>query len=225
MDRWHDGEIIAFERAITGTDPYRAIADWASQRPGWVHACDKVYYRLFDHMVLTSAFLVGYAHPRERVEYLSALAFCYLIGGAAYYLYPGLGPVYADPAAFGYLNEQWLTAPLYQRALLADTVGAADGTLTRLPSYEFVACMPSLHMAHEFVMLYYARHSRIAFAAALAFTLLSGLAVLVLGWHYATDALAGACLCLLAVTIAHRARATLLPSVVMPPEPGGPRGA
>ena len=123
-----DGGITALERSLLGFDLYRAIAAWSARRPSVIALCDWVYFKFFLHMALTTALLLGLGRPRERLEYLGALAICYVLGGPLYHLYPAAGPTYADPAAYAHLRG--------------------------LPHMTNVACMPSLHLAHETVMLW-----------------------------------------------------------------------
>jgi membrane-associated phospholipid phosphatase len=51
--------------------------------------------------------------------------------------------------------------------------------------------MPSLHMAHETIMLFYSRRSSIMLLFSGLFWLSSFVAVLVLGWHYFFDVIGG----------------------------------
>jgi membrane-associated phospholipid phosphatase len=71
--------------------------------------------------------------------------------------------------------------------------------------------MPSLHIAHELVMLYFARSSKLAFPVSLAFTALTTVAVVALGWHYPSDLVAGAVLAVFAIALARWQSDRLLP--------------
>jgi len=85
-------------------------------------------------------------------------------------------------------------------------------TAHNVRTWGYVACMPSLHVAQELVMLYYARSSRLAFLLSLLFTSLTLVAVVALGWHYPLDSLGGALVALIAIAIARWQRASLMPS-------------
>jgi membrane-associated phospholipid phosphatase len=207
-----DSAIVAFEHALTGVDPYRVVAEWASEHPRWLEWFDWAYTRLFHHMALATAFLFGLRNVKERSEYLGALAICYLVGGPLYWLFPAAGPAYFSPNTFAFLrfnealNVNWMQSVLYQNT------GAVDhGQADVLQTWSYIACMPSLHLAHETVMLYYARGSRWFFALSLAFTLLTAVAVVALGWHYPTDILAGVALAVGAILLCRSQSARLLP--------------
>lgn len=198
-----DAQMIALEAALLGVAPHRAIAGWASAHPGWVRLFDDVYFRLFDHMVVASAFLMGAGRVMERWRLLGALGLCYVLGAGAYYLWPGLGPAFHEPERFAFLTEQGgLQTGIAQRLLALNTEAAAAGHAFELHPYAYVACMPSLHIAHELVMLWYARASRTFFAISAAFTALTIASTFVLGWHYPIDALGGAALAAAAIALA-----------------------
>ncbi len=211
----NDKTLIAIESVFTGGQaPHRLLTGWAAQHPWLIVLSDRVYYLLFDHMFVVSAFLTGFGRRGLRLEYLGALGLCYLIGGISYYCYAGLGPVFHDPATYAFLRELPLTSNWYHNALARNTMAARDGTLKVIQSYEFIACVPSLHIAHELVMLWYGRHSRIFLGLSLAFTAVTLLAVVVLGWHYPIDIVTGLMLAALAVGIARWQRGRLLPRVL-----------
>ncbi len=192
-ERW-DAAIVAFERELFDVDPYRLFAEWAAPRPGLVALLDRTYFRIFEHMAVASCFLIGRGAPREKHAYWGALALCYFLGAPLYLLMPAVGPVYYDPRAFAFLAEQPLIVNGVQLALYENTAAVNNGKAALLHTWSYIACMPSLHMAHECVMLHYARPSRLFFGVSLLFTLATTASVLVLGWHYVTDLVAGAVL-------------------------------
>jgi len=207
-----DADILNFEYALTGIHPHRWLAAWTSERSAFVHWFDWAYCRLFHHMAIVSAFLFGLRDARQRTEYLGALAICYLLGAPLYLLWPAAGPAYFDPSQFAFLrrypdiNVNWMQAVLFQ-----NTAEINDHRPSVLSTWSYIACMPSLHMAHETVMLYYVRASKIAVALSIAFTTLTGFAVVALGWHYPTDIVAGVALAAVAIAIARWQSLRLLP--------------
>jgi hypothetical protein len=72
---------------------------------------------------------------------------------------------------------------MIQRLLQHSTDAVVRGELEVINTYAFIAGMPSLHMAHETVMLFFSRKSPVMFLLSLTFWVLSFIAVLVLGWH------------------------------------------
>ena len=208
----NDQALVAFESLFTGgTPPHQLITRWAAQHPWLIILGDNIYYLLFDHMFVVSAFLTGLGRRGLRLQYLSALGLCYLLGGVSYYCFAGLGPVFSDPQTYAFLRKLPLTSNWFHNVLARNTMAARDGSLKVIQSYEFIACVPSLHIAHELVMLWYARSSRVFFGLSLLFTGITLLAVVFLGWHYPVDSLAGLALAALAVTLAWWQRDRLLP--------------
>lgn len=212
--RQRDADILALEHALTGIYPHRWVAAWAYERPTWVGWFDWAYLKIFDHMAVVTAFLVGLRDLRQRTEYIGALAICYLLGAPLYLLCPAAGPAYFDPAQFAFLRSPDLSASWVQAALYRNTVAVNEGHSRVLSTWSYIACMPSLHMAHESVMLYYVRASKPALALSVAFITLTGVAVVALGWHYPTDILGGFALAAVAILLARWQSARLWPRFV-----------
>jgi hypothetical protein len=181
-----DASIVAFEVAVVRTPPYWAIAAWSATRPHFVAFCDWIYFRLFQHMLLTLVLLVARRRTSERIEYLAALCFGLRVAGVRYFLWH-------------------------------NTQQVKDHTATALFPWGYVACMPSLHVAHEVVMTFYTRRPLPAFVMSLAFTAATLVAVVVLGWHYATDWFAGGALGAFAIVLARALRGFLWPAALLPP--------
>jgi membrane-associated phospholipid phosphatase len=216
--RHYDAAIIGLEASLFGFVPHRVLAMWATAHPALAELSDWVYFHFFEHMALVTVLLVALRKRTEGTEYLGALALCYLIGGLAYHAFPAWGPSYAEPQYFEFLKQRSLTASGIRRWLEYNTDGVAHGTARELRTWGYVACMPSLHVAHELVILYYSRSSRPAFLLSLAFTLLTLLAVVVLGWHYPLDSLGGALIAAVAIAIARWQRRVLMPAAIAPEE-------
>lgn len=210
----HDAQIVAVEQAILRFRPHEAIARWASTRPWAVIFSDQIYFALFKHMTLTSLFLIGAREKKLRTELIASLVICYVLGGITYYLWPGLGPGYFAFDQYAYLERLPTTTRIVRALLHQNTASMATGHPRPIVTYAYIACMPSLHMAHELVMLWYARTSRVAFGISLVFTTLTLFAIVILGWHYPIDAVAGAMLAATAIAIAHRNRDRLLPAAL-----------
>ncbi|MEI9935900.1 MAG: phosphatase PAP2 family protein [Pseudomonadota bacterium] len=210
--REFDAAIVHLESALFGFVPHRVLATWAALHPRFVQMFDWIYFHCFEHMALTTALLVALRRRGQRTEYLAALALCYLIGGLAYHLFPARGPGYFEPKYFEYLNEKSLITNHIRAWLKYNTEGVFNCTVSEIRTWNYIACMPSLHVTHEFIMLYYSRGSRLAFVLSATFTLLTLPAVVVLGWHYPLDVLAGGAVAVAAIAVARWQTRTLLPA-------------
>lgn len=215
-----DLSIVELEKSITGVYPHRVITAWSADKKWLIELCDWAYFKLFLHMALTTSLLLGMHRSRERVEYLGALALCYLLGGPLYHLFPAAGPVYFDPASYRHVFEMPLLTNGIRDWLYQNTGGVVTKHAVELKTWGYIACMPSLHIAHEIVMLWYSRRSRLALLLSSAFTAITCLAVVVLGWHYPIDLVGGIVVAGIAIGIARWQRDALFPARVMPrPDP------
>ena len=211
-----DAALAGFEHDVFGFYPHQVIAAWASTKPAFVQFCDWVYFRFFHHMALTTVLLVGMRRQKERTEYLAALALCYLIGAPLYHLLPAAGPGYHDPGAYPYLEDPSLTTSEVRAGLFHNTMGVVAGKADVVRTWAYIACMPSLHVAHELVMLYYSRRSKAGFALSGLFAAATVVGVVVLGWHYVIDSAGGALVALVAIAIARWQRNSLMPACIAP---------
>jgi hypothetical protein len=212
----HDASLIALEARLFGVVPHRVVAAFAATRPTLVACCDWTYFRLFDHMLLTGMLLLTRRDAQERIEYLAALTICYLLGAPLYHLYPAWGPGYFEPAHFAYLNDPRLTTSGIRIWLWNNTHDVARGTAKQLVTWSYVSCLPSLHVAHEVVMAFYARRPLPALVVSVAFTAATLVSVVVLGWHYPIDWLAGAALGAVSIGAARRLRGLSWPVTLRP---------
>jgi len=206
-----DAELVQLQARVLGFLPYRVLANWAAHHPSVVAACDWIYFHCFEHMALTTVLLVALRNRSQRTEYLGALALCYLVGGLVYHLFPAQGPGYFDPGHFEYLNQKSLITKHIRAWLKYNTDGVFNCTVSEIRTWNYIACMPSLHVTHELIMLYYSRASRLAFLLSATFTALTLPAVLILGWHYLLDLLGGAAVAAIVITVARWQSRALLP--------------
>jgi len=214
--RSFDERIIRFESTLFGVAPHRMLALWTSTHPAMAQLFDWVYFHFFEHMALTTVLLVALRKPRERTQYLGALALCYLLGGPLYHLLPAVGPSYFEPSYFEFLQDPRLMTGAIRSYLQTNTDAVLAGSAREVRTWGYIACMPSLHVAQELVMLYYARSSIPAFLASLPFTLLTLPAVVALGFHYPVDSLGGALVALVAITLSRWQASALMPHALAP---------
>jgi len=162
-------------------------------------------------MALITVLLFALRRRAQRTEYLAALALCYLLGGPLYQLFPALGPSFFEPHYYEYLQNPQLLSGDIRHFLQANTNAALNGSAHQIRTWGYIACMPSLHIAHELVMLYYARVNVIAFLLSLLFAVLTLVSVIALGWHYPLDSVLGAVVAFTAIAIARSQRRVLVP--------------
>jgi membrane-associated phospholipid phosphatase len=207
-----DQLIIDLETALFGGPLHVHVADLAASSRPLAELLDGVYMSVFEHMIAASIFLGGLRDRRQQVELLAALTLSYLIGGLAYHLLPSIGPVFvAERPRFDFLLDDRLETFHAVKWLRSNNLWITTGAATVLQPYSYVAAMPSLHPAHEVVMVWYARSSRGMLAFALAFATLTVLATLGLGWHYASDLVGGTLLAALVIFLARRFGGSILP--------------
>lgn len=209
-----DSSLVEIEHTIFGVYPHRVIAIWAAEHPGVVSVCDQVYFYFFHHMLLITVLLTGMKQRTEQIQYLGALSICYLMGGSLYYLFPGVGPIFYEPELYSYLVKG-STTHFVRGWLLSNVEGVIRGDTQVIHTWGYIACMPSLHIAHELVMLYFARRSTIAFIFSFIFTGATLLAVLILGWHYLIDSLGGLIVAGLAILIARWQSDRWMPAILV----------
>lgn len=224
--RSFDAAIIGVETALFGAPPHRALSLWTAAHPSFAALCDWVYFHFFEHMALTTVLLAALRLRAQRTEYVAALALCYLMGGPLYHVFPAYGPSYFEPRYFEFLQDPALLTGVIRRYLQLNTDGVLNGTARQVRTWSYIACMPSLHVAHELVSLYYVRSCRPAFALALMFALLTMVSVVALGWHYPLDSVFGALVAALAIAFARSQRRSLMPPELKSfdevPPPGKP---
>lgn len=201
-----DAEALLFSKPI-----YLTIAQWAAQHPPVVRFCDWVYFLFFHHIALTALFLFASNNTSDQRRYITSMALCYLLGGLSYFLLPALGPAYFDPPSFSYVSSHAPFTAFVQKFLQTTTQLSMQGQLIEIETFAFIACMPSLHMAHETIMLFFARRSLLMLCFSACFWISSFSAVLILGWHYFFDVLGGVLLAALVICIAQKLWPTTAP--------------
>jgi hypothetical protein len=155
------------------------------------------YHDVFVFMFLTTFIMLSVTGRREAFEgSLLAVALVLVIGGLAYIPAPALGPFFHLPDSGTHADAIQQAMLEFQRRFVASHGRDYHGGNFIMP----LAAMPSLHVAHAFVLLYYAwRHLRwLGYVYLPLFIFLTSEAV-VSRWHYLIDlpaglAIAGFCL-------------------------------
>ncbi len=165
--------------------------------PPLLHALD-AYYGLFLVTVLAAVgwFATGLSIA-ERTRFASGLVVLWLSAAWFYLAVPSLGPCYAFPEDYAAVRGSMPLQAFTQERLIGQyrlvrglrTSGAEGMVLDPILG---VAAMPSLHVAAQAYVAFFARRrSRplfLLYAAAAALTFFGSL---VTGWHYAVDGYAG----------------------------------
>jgi|GEM_PF-6412205 hypothetical protein len=189
-----DAELYAIDRLLFfGNDPLATLKAWLPLAThAWVYAwLDWAYYTWFFHFIVVFALLTAKGDREELRSYVASILLTYHIGGLAYHLFPALGPVYHFPRQTSHLTRIRLHTNRYQGVLWQNLDAIRKGVAKRIYPFEYIACMPSLHVASEFVMLFFSRRSRPLQVITLPFFCAVLMATVVLGWHYVIDWLGG----------------------------------
>jgi hypothetical protein len=195
-----DESYFAIDQALTWLDPAVGLLNLGFS-PLKALMPD-AYHDVFVAMFLATFLCFAAANRRAAFERgLLAVALVLLIGGLAYLPFPAFGP-------FIYQSEVGSQADRIQQDMLGfmQTFVASHGKSYVGGNFIMpLAAMPSLHLAHAFVLLYYAwRHLRwLGYLYLPAFLFLASEAV-ASRWHYLIDLPAGLAIALLCIAIADR---------------------
>lgn len=200
---------LRFDEAYMATDRFvePVIAGF-----GWIRSLLPTDLPLFDHfyqlgfflMFIISFAVLAVSRDRHYPHYALGIMLVLSLGGLAYLIAPAVGPfIFEDGANLAATDAQAGMWAAYQ--VLVETgptwiaVHGAD-YFTGPP-----AAMPSLHLAHATVMVYYLNRSRLAirwpFMLLWSFILVESV---VSRWHYLIDAPAGILVAATAIFIANR---------------------
>jgi hypothetical protein len=165
--------------------------------PALLRAID-VYYGFFLATVLAAVgwFATGLSIV-ERTRFASGLAVLWLSSAWLYLAVPSLGPCYAFPEDFAAARRSMPLQTFTQARLIGQyrmvrglRTSGAEGMV--LDPVLGVAAMPSLHVAAQAYVAFFARRrSRSLFLLYAAAAALTFFGSLVTGWHYAVDGYAG----------------------------------
>ncbi len=160
-----------------------------------LHPLDRWYGLWVTTVFYTMAFFS--AHPAELVRrrFMASCVFLWTLGAWFYLAVPALGPIYAFPQVWHDLIAEMPRARAAQIGLWENyqrIVAGRTGILRRFNPTLGVAAMPSLHVgAHWLFALWTRRRARLFFVLFAVGTLLTLIASILTGWHYAVDGYAG----------------------------------
>jgi membrane-associated phospholipid phosphatase len=144
---------------------------------------------------LSIAFFCAFPQDRMRRQFMLSCVLLWTLGAWIYVALPALGPVYVYNDVWSGASDQIYHATGAQQLLWENyqtVLGGRTGGLRQFNPTRGVAAMPSLHVgAHWLLMLWFRRRARPFFAVAVIGTLLTFIASVVTGWHYAVDGYVG----------------------------------
>jgi membrane-associated phospholipid phosphatase len=149
-------------------------------------------------MVAIVAALVFLKRIRDGYVFVTAGAILWILGVAAYYLVPTIGPFWSAPDEFSGLSRTAVTSQqekyLVERAHLLQHPAAGD-------AFASLSAFASLHTAFTFLILLGAYvYGLRALSAVLAVYFVGVvIATIYFGWHFVVDDVAGAALAVLAL--------------------------
>lgn len=203
-----DQELLDFERwAFGGSSPAVLLHDMFGESIA-PHVF-QVIYESFSTLVPISfvAALVFANKIREGYVFLTSAMWAWILGVAAYYMIPSLGPFASAPEEFAGLARTSITATqekyLAQREQLLSQPQLHD-------SFASIGAFASLHTGFTFLILlmlrYYGFHR--AVKVMVVYLIAVMVSTIYLGWHFVVDDIAGL---LLALAAFHLGRLTTYP--------------
>jgi hypothetical protein len=201
-DELFDRQLAEFDRAMfAGNDPAALLHSLlGTGLPA--HVLSASYMLFFAFIPGTLAFALVFARDlKAGLFYVTAQSLNWLLGAATYFLLPSLGPIYADPAAFGNLpptGVSELQRVLFEQRVdfLHDPVAGTAQSIAAFSSLHVSIFLTAALIAH---MLGLGRRLRSAAWISVGLTVA---ATIYLGWHYVADDLGGVAVALMAIWLA-----------------------
>ena len=186
---------VADEVVHFGVNPNRFLIELFPSSGFW-RVVDLYYAQFLLTIAVAFAWLGAALSFRERARFAAGFALLWIVGGWAYVGTPSLGPCYVFPADYAAVRPEMPLQTQTQKLLLAQyhavTEGSKEGGTIGLNAAFGIGAMPSLHVAGQAFVAFFARrrNPRFSFFFGLltAFTFLGSL---ITGWHYAVDGYAG----------------------------------
>ncbi|RLE30096.1 MAG: hypothetical protein DRJ61_13305 [Acidobacteria bacterium] len=189
-----------------GVDPNWFLVTLFSDTPMAERFLDFIYGLYLPFVLLSTAWYLTSPEPATRHRYLRGFVLVWSSGLALYWLVPALGPVFVFEDLASVVSVHYPVAASSQYLLITNYQKVLE-VLRGVPVPVFplfgVAAMPSLHCAlPTFVYLFSVERSEWTRYVILPFLMLTIVASVATGWHYAIDSYVGVALgwiCWLAV--------------------------
>jgi membrane-associated phospholipid phosphatase len=196
-----DDDLLAFDRWLFfGHSPAVLLQDLLGRGVA-AHVLAAVY-ESFSSIVMASivASLVFVGRIRDGYVFVTSAAILWILGVAAYYLIPSIGPFWSAPQEFAKLSRTPVTSAqetyLAERAHLLQHPGAGD-------AFASLSAFASLHTAFTFLILLGAYYYRLRVLAIVLAVYFVGVvtATVYFGWHFVSDDVAGVVMAALALLL------------------------
>jgi membrane-associated phospholipid phosphatase len=194
-----DDDLLAFEKSVFfGHSPAVLLHDLLGQ--GVAAHILAAIYDSFSSVVLIAvvASVVVLRSLRDGYVFVTAAAILWILGVAAYYLVPTIGPFWSAPHEFAGLARTGVTTAqehyLVERAHLLQNPEAGD-------AFASLSAFASLHTAFTFLVLLGAYVYRLRLLSAVLAVYFAGvvIATIYFGWHFVVDDIAGCAMAALAL--------------------------
>lgn len=187
----NDALLWNVDAQLLGQTYYRSLAYWRLSHQTVVRFLDVAYIGLLQQICWSALFFHGAKDFANGRRYLVSMFLIYSLGPAIYFVVPSKGPMFHAPALFDDLStlapDTWQLA----RFLKWSTDNTVAGIPHEIAPFSFIAALPSLHVGIALIMLLAMRKSRLVTTFNAVLLTLTVVAINVLGWHYAVDAVVG----------------------------------
>lgn len=187
----NDALLWNLDAQLLGQTYYRSLAEWRVSHQTVVRFLDVAYIGLLQQICWSALFFHGAKDLVNGRRYLVSMFLIYSLGPAIYFLVPSKGPMFYAPTLF---DDLPLLAPdTWQLAsfLTWSTENTVAGIPHEIAPFSFIAALPSLHVGIALIMLLAMRKSSLVTTFNAVLLTLTVVAINVLGWHYAVDAVVG----------------------------------
>jgi membrane-associated phospholipid phosphatase len=196
-----DDDLLSFEKKVFfGHSPAVLLHDLLGQGAA-AHVLAAIYDS-FSSIVMIAivASVVFVRQVRDGYVFVTAGAILWILGVAAYYLIPTIGPFWSAPDEFAGLDRTGVTSAqehyLVERAHLLQHPEAGD-------AFSSLSAFASLHTAFTFLILLGAYVYRLRVLSAVLAVYFAGVVVATIyfGWHFVVDDVAGVAMAALALLL------------------------
>ncbi len=223
--RLWDLQLARLDRLLfAGINPNVLVMTILEGAPRWIPPIIDLFYGAFVPMMLgVTAFFVT-DRPAARKGFLTAMAILWSLGLWIYIALPTLGPAFVDQCFGKELTLLFPVAAEMQGILIRQYTQIPQilqGIEIQLSPTFGVAAMPSLHVGAQALFFFWLHKKRSAWRIVFfVIALLTWIASVATGWHWAIDGIIGGLLALFAAWAGWR----LIPSADGESLPGGDSG-